>query len=339
MTRRIRNVLDALEDETASSPSPAPSARAPRLGGDLVANRMTAFDDGARSAKKLTLLLEPGECAIWPGNARDYKELTQETLAELIDSIRAEGGNRIPAVVRRAPAASGKLYEVVAGTRRHWAIAWLNANHYPDLKLFAVLEDIDDEAAFRLADLENRARADISDFERARNYKLAIDRYYGGVAKRMAERLQLSEAQLSKLLYLADLPTAIVSAFAHPSDIRIRHTEALAPLLNDRSLRPRVEAEAKAIAGEQSLRAAEGGRPIEAAQVVQRLVAAAQVKRPGRPERPPLMAHTGAVVGKVLKDTAREGVTVQITADASVSEEEVLDALRLVIRGAKIRNR
>jgi hypothetical protein len=51
------------------------------------------------------------------------------------------------------------------------------------------------------------------------------------------------------------------------------------------------------------------------------------------------MAHSGAVVGKILKDSAKEGVTVQITADDSVSEDEVIDALRLVIRGAKVRNK
>lgn len=42
------------------------------------------------------------------------------------------------------------------------------------MKLLAQVADLDDEAAFRLADIENRARKDVSDIERARNYAAAL---------------------------------------------------------------------------------------------------------------------------------------------------------------------
>ncbi|MFX7098653.1 ParB N-terminal domain-containing protein, partial [Acinetobacter baumannii] len=87
--------------------------------------------------------------SIWPGNARDYALLTEDRVRSLIDSIQAENGNRIPVVVRRVKNAALE-YELVIGTRRHWAISWLNANHYPDIELVAIIEDLDDEAAFRL---------------------------------------------------------------------------------------------------------------------------------------------------------------------------------------------
>lgn len=138
--------------------------------------------------KRPTIRLKPAECSIWPGNARDYEQLTEPRLRSLIESIQAENGNRIPVVVRRKQ--QGELqYELIIGTRRHWAVAWLNANHYPDIELVAIIEDLDDEAAFRLADIENREREDISDLERGLNYKAAVDTYYDGLQARLAERV------------------------------------------------------------------------------------------------------------------------------------------------------
>jgi ParB family chromosome partitioning protein len=42
------------------------------------------------------------------------------------------------------------------------------------MQFVAQVAQLDDEAAFRLADLENRARKDLSDLERARNYAEAL---------------------------------------------------------------------------------------------------------------------------------------------------------------------
>jgi ParB family chromosome partitioning protein len=86
----------------------------------------------------------------------------------------------------------------------------------------AQVVDLDDEAAFRLADIENRARADLSDLERARNYRWALGAHYGGVQSRMAERLKLSKGWLSKLLTMATLPDEVVAAFGDPATIPVR---------------------------------------------------------------------------------------------------------------------
>jgi ParB family chromosome partitioning protein len=65
----------------------------------------------------------------------------------------------VPAVVRRVEGDPDHDYEVIAGTRRHWSIRWLRANSYPDMMFVAQVAQLDDEAAFRLADIENaRAR-------------------------------------------------------------------------------------------------------------------------------------------------------------------------------------
>lgn len=69
----------------------------------------------------------------------------------LIDSIVAEGGQKVPVVVRHVSDDPGDDYEVIVGTCCHFAISWLRANSYPDMKLLAQVADLDDEAAFRLA--------------------------------------------------------------------------------------------------------------------------------------------------------------------------------------------
>jgi ParB family chromosome partitioning protein len=113
------------------------------------------------------LLLDPARVRVWAGNARVQTQLSEANCRDLIDSIVAEGGQKFPSVVRRVEDDPAHDFELVAGTRRHFAISWLRANSYPDLKLLAQVAYLDDESAFRLADIENRARGDISDIERA----------------------------------------------------------------------------------------------------------------------------------------------------------------------------
>ena len=143
---------------------------------------------------------------VWAGNARNQARLSEAAVQDLIDSILAEGGQKVPVVVRHVTGDPAHDYEVIAGTRRHFAIRWLRANNYPEMKLLAQVADLDDEAAFRLADIENRARKDVSDIERARNYAAALESHYGGKAVRMAERLKLSKGWLSKMLKAASDP-------------------------------------------------------------------------------------------------------------------------------------
>ena len=173
--------------------------------------------------KQVTQLqLDPAQVRIWAGNARLQGHLSDENCRDLIDSMIAEGGQKVAAVVRRINGDPAFDYEVIAGTRRHFAISWLRANSYPDMKFLAQVAELDDEAAFRLADIENRARKDVSDIERARNYVAAIEVHYGGKQCRMAEWLKLSEGWLSKMLAVALMPDAVIRAFASPEDIQLK---------------------------------------------------------------------------------------------------------------------
>jgi ParB family transcriptional regulator, chromosome partitioning protein len=299
--------------------------------------RGIAFDEIARTVKRLTIRIKPSECSIWPGNARDYAALSQERCASLIDSIREEGTNREPVVVRRTPHAD-LPYELIVGTRRHFSVSWLHANNHSEIELVARIETLDDEGAFRLADLENREREDVTDLERARNYQHAVDTYYNGVRAQMAERLAIPRQNLHNLLQLAELPDAVVEAFAEPGDLKVRHGMRLSPLLKDPGLRDGIVAMALEVRAEQQALKASGGEKIEGSRVCERLANAArpaQPKQPAARTRSMLTASSGRQIGEILTDTRAKGLTVNINPKGATSIDEILDALRPVIEAAK----
>ena len=63
--------------ERPSEPVPAPS---------FLERRGAGLDELSKTVKKLTIRIKPSECTIWPGNARDYDQLSHERCASLIDS-------------------------------------------------------------------------------------------------------------------------------------------------------------------------------------------------------------------------------------------------------------
>ena len=332
MSRRslISEALASALNDPAPPPATAEaSPAAPRT--NFTNKRLEAFGEAARIVKRPTIRLKPSECSVWPGNARDYSMLDEHRLRSLIDSILAEGSNRVPAVVRRTPNAE-LPYELVTGTRRHWAIAWLNANHYPDIELIAIIEDLDDEAAFRLADIENREREDISDLERGMNYKAAVDNFYGGVQLRMAERLKISKSQLSRYIALTEIPPALVSAFHSPMDLQAKYAEKLLPLLRDPSSRAKLEAAAEQIASEQSFRRSGDEQPIAGPEVLARLLKAMVAK--GRVQKAAIESPVGDAIGQVEKD--QQKILTLSLSPSDLSVDEILAALRPIIERAKI---
>ena len=174
--------------------------------------------------------VDPSECRMWDRHNRDYALLNEENCRDLIDGIRAQGRQEFAAIVRPVDDPDFK-YEVICGARRHFAVSWLRANNYTQFKYLVEPRDLSDEEAFRLADIENREREDISDYERAIDYADAIARYYGGKQKAMAERLEVSQPWLSRYLVLASLPAQVVGAFPSIRDVKERHARDLKPLL------------------------------------------------------------------------------------------------------------
>lgn len=334
MARKQSDYLAALlaeEEGDAPSPTPVREALAERSRGTTLLGRESALARVASGeVRQVTqLLLDPARVKIWSGNARNYDLLTEAHCRELIDSIIAEGGQKVPAVVRRIEGDPDHDYEVIAGTRRHWSISWLRANSYPDMMFVAQVAQLDDEAAFRLADLENRARADVSDLERARNYLAALTTHYGSHQTRMAERLKLSKGWLSKMLKVAAIPDEVIAAFASPYEVQLKPGYALAQAMQDKGEAQAITGVAKVIAREQAVLRDQGKPPIPASEVLHRLLTARKMMLGEDNEPQPYRYHNryGRAVLSI-QAINRQGVTVRLHCHPNADEEEIVTALR-----------
>jgi ParB family chromosome partitioning protein len=339
MARKQSDYLAALlsDDEDADTAAPqseteAPSARLERSRGTTLLDRESALARVASGeVRQVTqLLLDPARVRVWPGNARGYKYLTEETCRDLIDSIIAEGGQKVPALVRRIEGDPAHDYEVIAGTRRHWSISWLRTHSYPEMQFVAQVAQLDDEAAFRFADLENRARLDVSDLERARNYAQALKAHYGNHLSRMAQRLKLSKGWLSKMLKVANIPDNILSAFASPSEVQLKPAYALAQALDDKEKVNAIRREAARLTKEQRTRR-EADRPgVPATDVLKALLAASETED-GRPALPVVPSErTGRPLAS-LQSRNRQGMTLRLHAGAGANLEETVEAVRRLL--------
>lgn len=331
MAGKQANYLASLlaDEDTAvedAAPLPPPTERA--RGTTLLGRESALARVASGEVRQVTqLLLDPARVRIWPGNARAYAHLSEENCRELIDSIIAEGGQKVPAVVRRVEGDAQHDYEVIAGTRRHWSISWLRSHSYPDMHFVAQVAQLDDEAAFRLADLENRARKDVSDLERARNYAAALDEHYGSHMTRMAERLKLSKGWLSKMLKVASLPDQIIAAFASPGDVQLKPAYALAQAIDDRAAAKAITTAARAITREQDERRTAGLAPYPAADVLRRLLAA-----PAAPDlraaTPFVFSASGGRPALSVQTANRQGVTIRLHAGSGATEDQLAEGLR-----------
>lgn len=343
MARKQSDYLAALlaEDEAPapvaadSAPADAAPALPERSKGTTLLGRESALARVASGeVRQITqLLLDPARVRVWGGNARSYAHLTEDSCRDLIDAIIAEGGQKVPAIVRRVEGDPQHDYEVVAGTRRHFAISWLRGHSWPDMQFLAQVHMLDDEAAFRLADIENRARKDVSDLERARNYAAALRDHYGNHMTRMAERLRLSKGWLSKMLKVATLPDAVVAAFASPAEVQLKPTYPLAQVLDDKDTpapaRDAILREAAVLAAEQAALRDAAAPALPAAVVLRRLLAAPHAADPAKPEREIEWTNprTSRRVVTVLSAN-RQGATLRIHAGSGCSIDEIANGVR-----------
>lgn len=269
--------------------------------------------------------VDPAKCKMWERHNRAYDLLTPENCEDLINGIRAQGAQEFPAIVRKIDDPKYD-YEVIAGARRHFAVSWLRANHFPQFKYLVEVRDLTDEEAFRLADIENRDRRDISDYERAVDYAGAIEAFYGGKQKSMAERLQVSEGWLSRYLYLAKLPKEIVEAYISPNEIKEIHARQLKPLMADQALR------AKLIKRAGELK----GQGLDALKVL------AELKATGAPKKKLPIGKNSGNSKEIRSPSSMYSITyeekkgrVQLTFSKSMTRQEFLNTAKLIAEELK----
>jgi ParB family chromosome partitioning protein len=300
----------------------------------VLASRSTALAELA-SGKIVTeriLWVPAARCRPWAYHNRDQGLLNEESCADLIDSFKSEGRQRLPAIVRRLKDDPDFDFEIIAGVRRHWTVSWLNAHNYPDFEFLVNVQALTDEEAFRLADVENRARQDLTDLERARDYLQALDLFYGGKQTEMAERLNVAPAWLSRMLDLARLPEVVLAAFGDPRALRVEHAKQLAPILRSSSTAKRVVAAAEELAASQSEARAANENIMRAPDVVRRLLKAATVVVP---KAKPTTSEVKLSAAKkpMLRSERRRGggVTLELLAGSGATRAELVAAFEALL--------
>ena len=334
MTKRhdalFDDVLSGLGDEAPAPAETAGKAPGKPRGGpkeNRFLRRSNALADRAAGTvvEKTLRWVDPARCRMWTRHNRRYDLLTPENCADLIEGFKAQGAQEFPAIVRRLPEGEGHDYEVICGARRHWTVSWLRANNYPKFEFLIEVRELTDEEAFRLADIENRDRRDLSDYERAIDYAAALEAYYGGSQLAMAERLEVSRAWLSRFLDLARLPGEIVAAYPAPTEIRENHARKLKPLLGDEAAAERVLARAANIAALQTVRRENGDEPLTGQEVLARLTRNAAAPKPldepecfsgadGRAVMEARRAKTGAATLRIAPAASRADIETAVAA-------------------------
>lgn len=288
-----------------------------KMGGDVIFNQ--------------TEWVDPTLCKPSPVNARDYDLLTYEDCHDLIETIKSEGRQRVAATVR--PTEDPNVpYEIVAGLRRHWSVSWLRANNYPDFKYLIDVQKMDDEAAFRFSDLENRARTDISDLERGRGYQEALARYYDNDSEKMSQRIGISKSQLYRYLQLANLDDLIVAALGGHRFAKVSHARDINAAIKRPEQLQLIIDEAKLIGVEQDSRKGGGEAPLLPSDVLKRLVKATiQRKAHVSNAAVGINAHNGKPMIEFTPGNVRTAATIKLLPKTGATREELREeVLKLV---------
>jgi ParB family chromosome partitioning protein len=149
---------------------------------------------------------------------------------ELKRSIAADGGNTVPIKVRRvATRSSGKgqqTYEVVYGHRRHRACLELG------LPVRVIVQDLSDEELVAQMHAENLHRRDLSAYERGLAYEKMLARGLYKNPAELARRLRVDAGDLSRVRFLATLPSEILDLVQSPLDLAVHDADKLRSALS-----------------------------------------------------------------------------------------------------------
>jgi ParB family chromosome partitioning protein len=155
------------------------------------------------------------------GRYQPRVDMRDESLAELAESIKAQGV--VQPIIVRPLAAQGDgetRYEIVAGERR-WRAAQLAGLH----SIPAVVRDIPDESAVAVALIENIQRENLNPIEEARALHRLVEEF-GLTHEDAATAVGRSRATVTNLLRLLELPRA-VRTFLESRELDMGHARAL----------------------------------------------------------------------------------------------------------------
>lgn len=170
----------------------------------------------------LAKLLDPTLVSRSELTNRHPDTFTSPDFAEFRAEIKGSSGNLVPGKVRPIPNTDPQRYFVVWGQRRHQACL------EEGLPFLAVVESLTDKAAFKEADRENRARADLRPYEQGLSYLKALEKGLYSSVRALADDLDVSVGAASMAVRLAKLPELVLDAFPSRLDLQFRWTSDLA---------------------------------------------------------------------------------------------------------------
>jgi ParB family chromosome partitioning protein len=154
---------------------------------------------------------------IRPSRFQPRRVFAEESLAELVDSIRAKGIFQ-PLIVRRA--GSGAGYELIAGERRWRAAQKLSLGRVP-----AIVRQATDQQVLEFALIENLQRAELDPVEEADGYA-ALMESFGLRQEEVAERVGKNRATVANALRLRSLPVE-VRDLLRSKQLTVGHAKAI----------------------------------------------------------------------------------------------------------------
>ena len=152
---------------------------------------------------------------IIPNRFQPREVFNEEALKELSESIKEHGVIQ-PIIVRKL----GDKYEIIAGERRYKATAMAGLTKIP-----AIIRNLDDKEASKVALLENLQRKDLTAIEEARTYQkiLEIDNM---TQEELGRSMGKSQAAIANKMRLLSLPDEVQEALLHDK-ISERHARSL----------------------------------------------------------------------------------------------------------------
>lgn len=137
-----------------------------------------------------------------PNPYQTRRRISEESLKELADSIRASGVVQ-PVVLRPGP--NGRFH-LVAGERR-----WLASKRAGKVTIPAVVRQVSNEQAMEITIIENLQREDLNPMEQARAFE-RLSREFGLTQEQIAARTGKDRASVANCIRLLKLPLPVQEA-------------------------------------------------------------------------------------------------------------------------------
>ena len=185
------------------------------------------FSDNAIDAGSAGGVVQLRISDVEPKKDQPRKLFDQSALSELADSIAANGVIQ-PILVREA---DNGMYTIVAGERRWRASKMAGLGEIP-----AIVMDIDDVTASKIAMIENLQREDLNPYEEAMGYAELIKKY-SLTQEEIAIQIGKSRAAVANRLRLLDLPEEVLSMLTR-REITAGHGIALLMLKDPADIMP-----------------------------------------------------------------------------------------------------